>query len=200
MFVNSGKLKKIMKEAWRTSGLYVGRDGDLVSIRGPYWQIDVHKALLKKADLAAVVELAGELPQPGSAVTARKGMENEETGYVASMLQALFSKEKMTRFFITRASYRCGSAARVLQQPTTKKCVLLNEDILELVDKYCIDKNREGYPEGPLSPDEKGSAVAWTNGMMKLYAYTVIPAEQYEYEVKEFLELAANIELETVEG
>lgn len=200
MFVNSGKLKKLMKEAWKTSGLYVGRDGDLVSIRGPYWQIDVHKELLKKADLAAIVELAGELPQPGEAVTAWKGTENAETEYEKSIIQAIFTEEKMTRFFITRASYGCGKAARVLQQPETQKCVLLNEDILELVDKHCIDKERENYPEGPLSPDEKGSVMAWTNGMMKLYAYTVIPAARYEDEVKEYLELAANIELATVEG
>ena len=88
---------------------------------------------------------------------------------------------------------------RILQEPKTRECVILNEDIINMIDKNCIDRDMERYPEGPIAADSQGKVMVWTNGMMDLIAHTIIPAENYAEDVNSFLRLLENTKLERVE-
>ena len=64
MFVKMSILKRLMKEAYK-SGLVLANNGETIMIAGNYWQMDIKRALMPKELLAAIIELAGELPGAG---------------------------------------------------------------------------------------------------------------------------------------
>lgn len=204
MFVNLGVFKRMMKESWKTTGLYVGRKGQRIVISGGYWTIRVDRVLLKKTDLAAIVEFAGELPEDGKAVTAMQKMDNEDGDYNDTNLQLLIGSiydGKGIDFNPTKVVYLYGDkAVRVIQEPDLKRCVIVNEEIMHLIDKSRIDKEKEGYPSGPLAPDKRDEVMVWTNGRMDLIVRTALPSEKYREEVENFLQLLENMELERMEG
>lgn len=65
MFTSDKILKKLIKEAYKLNRLKVARVGDTYYISGTTWKLECEKAFLKKEIKAAIIELAGELPDDG---------------------------------------------------------------------------------------------------------------------------------------
>lgn len=72
MFVNPKELKKLMQEAYKSNNLIVGNTGESYYLQGTYWKVLCKKGFITKTILAAIVELAGELPEEGECFCAGK--------------------------------------------------------------------------------------------------------------------------------
>lgn len=62
MFIHLKDFKRLLKQAYTGVGLCVARRGDDVLLGGPGWVIATEKESMDKKQLAAVIELTGELP------------------------------------------------------------------------------------------------------------------------------------------
>jgi hypothetical protein len=203
MFIRSAAFKRLIKNSWKGAGICVGRTGQWIVIEGSYWQIMANKQIMKNTDIAAIVELIGELPEDGKAVIAIDKTENTEKECNIAGLKAFVSMAENggDKFDLTRIIYVAGEkAGRVLQEQKTGDCVILNEDIIDMIDRNCIDRDMERYPEGPIAADSQGKVMVWTNGMMDLIVHTIMPAESYAEDVNSFLRLLENTKLERVES
>ena len=203
MFIRSAAFKRLIKNSWKGAGICVGRTGQWIVIEGSYWQIMANKQIMKNTDIAAIVELIGELPEDGKAVIAIDKTENTEKECNIAGLKAFVSMAENggDKFDLTRIIYVAGEkAGRVLQEQKTGDCVILNEDIIDMIDRNCIDRDMERYPEGPIAADSQGKVMVWTNGMMDLIVHTIMPAESYAEDVNSFLRLLENTNLEREES
>lgn len=72
MFTKPQAVKKLMKEAYNGAGLRLAATEERYYIAGNYWKMDVKKGFIAKPVLAAMVELAGEIPAPGERFRADK--------------------------------------------------------------------------------------------------------------------------------
>ena len=73
MFIKSAGFKKLIKEAYNHNGLRIGNDGKGIYICGGYWAIWVRKGHIPKKELAAIIELTGEMPDEGAGFKSGKG-------------------------------------------------------------------------------------------------------------------------------
>lgn len=65
MFLKPQILKRIIKSAYNQSSLVLANTGENMYISGGYWEMEIKKEFLPKTILAAVIELAGEIPSEG---------------------------------------------------------------------------------------------------------------------------------------
>lgn len=67
MFLKIGELKKIMKDALKSSGLIVGNTGEWFLVYTEKWGVATELQYLSNKFKAAVIELIGDLPEEGEA-------------------------------------------------------------------------------------------------------------------------------------
>lgn len=76
MFIKSAGFKRLINEAYNNNGLRIGDDGNGIYICGGYWTIWVRKGYIPKKELAAIIELTGEMPEEGKGFMSTKGGES----------------------------------------------------------------------------------------------------------------------------
>ena len=167
MFVTTKGFKKLIKASWETAGLTVGADEEEYFFEGGSWVIRIQKDCLPNKEKAAVVELAGELPQTGSVFTAKKKCPNQ---YVIPVNPAWDIGEQIQeakeQFNITKALYETDSyQMRVLQNAKTNLCVPISEEFISMIDFRAVDEYNEEIPTGP-----------WGRG-----GYDVLEKQRYDY-------------------
>lgn len=67
MFLKIGELKRIMKDALKSSGLIVGNTGEWFLVYTEKWGVATELQYLSNKFKAAVIELIGDLPEEGEA-------------------------------------------------------------------------------------------------------------------------------------
>ena len=72
MFITSQGFKKLINEAYKGYGLRIGNDGEGYYISGGYWVIWIMHGWIPKKELASIIELTGEMPEPGQGFKATK--------------------------------------------------------------------------------------------------------------------------------
>lgn len=80
MFLKPQILKRIIKSAYNQSSLVLANTGENMYISGGYWEMEIKKEFLPKTILAAVIELAGEIPSEGGAIHCFKNREQKCSG------------------------------------------------------------------------------------------------------------------------
>lgn len=86
MILDVRVLKRLIKEAADGPGLTIVNTGEELHLRGNYWMINIDRSRMSDKALAAVIEIAGELPEEGEAFTAYSSgdkqmeMDLENTG------------------------------------------------------------------------------------------------------------------------
>ena len=68
MFIHLKDFKRMLKQAYTGVGLCVARRGDDLLFSGSGWAIATEKGSMDKKQLAAVIELTGELPGDASSI------------------------------------------------------------------------------------------------------------------------------------
>lgn len=66
MFLKTKPLKKLMKDAYNGGGLFIGQYHDHYVLEGPWWAAWIRPKFTTKEIRAAMIELGGEIPKPGT--------------------------------------------------------------------------------------------------------------------------------------
>lgn len=96
MIINTSIFKKLIKEAYTGSGLNIKHDKDDIYIWGSYWCVKTKDRFFTKKEKAAVIELAGDIPQEGI-IRAHKKEELEPLE--CNIFETAISSEPKTMFY-----------------------------------------------------------------------------------------------------
>ena len=189
MFIKSAGFKRLINEAYNNNGLRIGDDGNGIYICGGYWRIWVRKGYIPKKELAAIIELTGEMPEEGKGFMSTKGGNQYEIPENV-FFDAMRNAENCERYAnVTTLLIKAQTKAieRVIQEPTNNKVYLINEKFIEMLDNTCINYGiGEIEAEGPLLGPLEG--VFWKNNMMALH---VMNREEKQEELIRHLEKIA---------
>ena len=173
MFITSQGLKKLINEAYKGAGLNVGNDGEGYYISGGYWVIWIMHGWIPKKELASIIELTGEMPEPGEGFKATKAGNQYELPWheaYAAMTHAMECEEHMEVTPMT-LKYKNGQQARILQNPVNKTIVLIDERFIDIIDNTVVEYDKgEFQAEGPMISG-KMQGVFWRNDTMALHVY-----------------------------
>lgn len=186
MFIKSAGFKKLIKEAYNDNALRIGDDGTGIYICGGYWAIWVRKGYIPKKELAAIIELTGEMPEEG------KGFRSSKGGNQYEILESVFfdvmgnakNCERYANVTTLLINTQTRVLERVIQDPANNKVYVINEKFIEMLDNTCINYNvGEMEAEGPLLGPLEG--VFWKNNTMALH---VLCREEKQKELIQHLE------------
>lgn len=173
MFITSQGFKKLINEAYKGAGLNVGNDGEGYYISGGYWVIWIMHGWIPKKELASIIELTGEMPEPGEGFKATKAGDQYELPWheaYAAMTHAMECEEYMEVTPMT-LKYKNGQQARILQNPVNKTIVLISERFIDIIDNTVVEYDKgEFKAEGPMISG-KMQGVFWRNDTMALHVY-----------------------------
>lgn len=171
MFITSQGFKKLINEAYKGVGLNVGNDGEGYYISGGYWVISIMHGWIPKKELASIIELTGEMPEPGEGFKATKAGNQYELPWheaYAAMTHAMECEEHMEVTPMT-LKYKNGQQARILQNPVNKTIVLIDERFIDIIDNTVVEYDKgEFQTEGPMISG-KMQGVFWRNDTMALH-------------------------------
>ena len=173
MFITSQGFKKLINEAYKGAGLNVGNDGEGYYISGGYWVIWIMHGRIPKKELASIIELTGEMPEPGEGFKATKAGNQYELPWheaYAAMKHAMECEEYMEVTPMT-LKYKNGQQARILQNPVNKTIVLIDERFIDIIDNTVVEYDKgEFQAEGPMISG-KMQGVFWRNDTMALHVF-----------------------------
>lgn len=179
MFLKLSKLKKLMKQTYKTCGLIVGhREGSPVKqqyesyyISSGWWILEYKADLMPKELKAAVIELAGELPGPGEQLVAVDG-EVPQYEIVSDNLnaQCIYDGSANIYYLSTVSESRYNGAIRYLYDDSAD-ILAIRESIIDMLDINSVDtENGENYPDGPFAANDR-KCVVWKNNQSILVAF-----------------------------
>ena len=173
MFITSQGFKKLINEAYKGYGLRIGNDGEGYYISGGYWVIWIMHGWIPKKELASIIELTGEMPEPGEGFKATKAGNQYELPWreaYAAMTHAMECEEYMEVTPMT-LKYKNGQQARILQNPVNKTIVLIGERFIDIIDNTVVEYDKgEFQAEGPMISG-KMQGIFWRNDTMALHVY-----------------------------
>lgn len=173
MFITSQGFEKLINEAYKGIGLNVGNDGEGYYISGGYWVVWIMHGWIPKKELASIIELTGEMPEPGEGFKATKAGNQYELPWheaYAAMTHAMECEEHMEVTPMT-LKYKNGQQARILQNPANKTIVLIGERFIDIIDNTVVEYDKgEFQAEGPMISG-KMQGVFWRNDTMALHVY-----------------------------
>ena len=169
MFIKTQGFKKLINDAYKSTGLTVGCDGCGMYLSGGWWEIHIKEGCIPKEELGELIKLTGELPGPGEVFKARKEgnqYEIEGTHDYNFDEKAEQCKEYMEVTPLT-LRYATGQQARILQSPNNSMIILINDRIIDMIDNTVIQYEKgETQAEGPLIGAYPG--VFYRNNQMAL--------------------------------
>lgn len=197
MFIHLRDLKRLLKQACTGVGLCVARRGDDVLLSGSDWVIATEKGSMDKKQLAAVIELTGELPGKGEAFKATKeGNQYEISEVHWEMIDRTDvdreKEEKLTVTPIVLERYPNGKAMRVLQA-ADGRVEVLNDRFVKAIDSASMNLDYEYEVQGPFVNPKFPNQVYWKSETTTL---TAILYDQDELKEKDILEYLRDIKME----
>lgn len=197
MFVHLKDFKRLLKQAYTGVGLCVARRGDDVLLSGSDWVIATEKGSMDKKQLAAVIELTGELPGKGEAFKATKeGNQYEISEVHWEMIDRTDvdreKKEKLTVTPIVLERYPNGKAMRVLQA-ADGRVEVLNDRFVKAIDSASMNLDYEHEVQGPFVNHKFPKQVYWKSEATTL---TAILYDQDELKEKDILKYLRDIKME----
>lgn len=196
MFIHLKDFKRMLKQAYTGVGLCVARRGDDLLFSGSNWAIATEKESMDKKQLAAVIELTGELPGDGEAFKATKEENQYEIGEVHwDMIDRTEDREKEEKLTVTQVvleRYPIGKAMRVLQA-ADGRVEVLNDRFVKAIDSLSMNTDYEYEVQGPFVNFEFPKQVYWKSEATTL---TTILYDQDELQEKDILKYLRDIKIE----
>lgn len=187
MFLKQTMFERLIKEAYKGSGLYVACTNSdtnklIYVIAGSWWVLWIGTEWITKEAKASIIKLCGDLPEPGMAYRARKDCP-EQLAMDDQYNPCLNDYGKCGPVLRkTKLMAICtGLHVRVLQQPNGK-IYLMQQSICDLIDKKAV-VHEEGEQE-PVGPNigENGKCVYWRNNVATLMAMLCdIPEDEQDF-------------------
>lgn len=153
MFITTQGFKKLIKQAYKTRDLHIANDGLGYAIAGGYWRIWIKHEWIPKKELAAIIELTGELPAEGQAFTACEDGNQYEIKFPDERNAMAIALECEMTLEITPIvlRYATGQQARVLQRVDTREITLINDQFTDMISNKAIDYEKgESSVQGPF--------------------------------------------------
>lgn len=159
MFLNKTKFKKMMKEAYNRGGLKVGRIYDGLVLSNVTWISWTREGDIPNWLKAAVIELAGELPEEGDLFQASysDGIQYQIKENPVYDLPGRFRESHFT-FTDTKVT---REGIRFFQNKQDRKIIAVNDKFASLIDLK--ELQGENPPMGPVSAIEKGDFLIYKN-------------------------------------
>lgn len=197
MFIHLKDFKRLLKQAYTGVGLCVARKGDDVLFGGSGWVIATEKESMDKKQLAAVIELTGELPGKGEAFKATKEENQYEIGEVHWGMKDRTDadreeEEKLTVTPIVLERYPNGKAMRVLQA-ADGRVEVLDDRFVKAIDSMSMNTDYEYEVQGPFVNSKFPKQVYWKSEATTL---TAILYDQDELKEKDILKYLRDIKIE----
>ena len=182
MFFKLSVFKKLLKDAYKGSGLTVNRTAvpdeyggvrEGIYLQGRHWAMWIDLEAMPKEAKAAVVELCGELPELEKPFTAQ---ENEINQYEIERMEYMNLLERArsakTKFKVSGMMIKKGaSAVRLMQLPETGRIAMIAEIFMDLIDIDSMSAEAgEVIPLGPLAENPDSSLFYWWNYHCSLLA------------------------------
>ena len=191
MFIHLKDFKRLLKQAYTGVGLCVARRGDDVLLDGSDWVIATEKETKDKKQLAAVIELTGELPGKGEAFKATTEENQYEIGEVHwDMIDRTDAdreeEEKLTVTPIVLERYPNGKAMRVLQA-ADGRVEVLNDRFVKAIDYASMNLDYEHEVQGPFVNPKFPKQVYWKSEATTLTAILYDKDELIEKDILEYL-------------
>ncbi len=170
MFIKTNIFKRLLKEAYKGSGLVVGfTEEERYYIAGSYWCLMVYERYFTNKEKAAVIELIGNLPKRNEYIRVREdeiqSMLPDET-FIRVMDEEPLELLEETPILIEEAY---GVISRMLS--TGKSLIPINEALYAMVDEG--EKTEDDLDiEGPYRVPELHHAVFWENNTSTLMLNT----------------------------
>lgn len=153
MFITTQGFKRLIKQAYKTRDLHIANDGLGYTIAGGYWRIWIKHDWIPKKELAAIIELTGELPAEGQAFTACEDGNQYEIKFPDERNAMAIALECKMTLEITPLvlRYATGQQARVLQRADTREITLINDQFTDMISNKAIDYGKgESSVQGPF--------------------------------------------------
>lgn len=179
VFLKMSGFKELIKNAWKGGGLVVGNDGEGIYLYGRYWTIYLERTMIPKKAKAAIMELTGELPEPGQVF---KSWQNQENQY--ELKESYLSESYCPDVYTMKTWYKTtgvvfkefGQHDRVLQDKKSLTCILIPAHIYDMIDRSSMEKG-EYDPEGPAGKYDGTSErnmIYWQNDACTLGVATCV--------------------------
>lgn len=188
MFLNPGKLKKRINEAYKYSGLIVGQVYDGIVLTDGHWGVWFQGNQIPNKVKGALVELIGDLPHEGELLRFKKGNDAAQQEMQLSEAYDFLTKWKNA----TEAGIVC---------PVTVNCngtpygfiQLHNGDMIPIRQEYLdmIDEKEAGCSNDmPTDPSTNGATdmILWKGSNSVYMAFRACPTD------KIFEQVLCNIE------
>lgn len=186
----------MLKQAYTGVGLCVARRGDDLLFSGSNWAIATEKESMDKKQLAAVIELTGELPGDGEAFKATKEENQYEIGEVHwDMIDRTEDREKEEKLTVTQVvleRYPIGKAMRVLQA-ADGRVEVLNDRFVKAIDSLSMNTDYEYEVQGPFVNPKFPKQVYWESEATTL---TALLYDQDELKEKDILDYLRDTKIE----
>lgn len=183
MFLNKTKFKKMMKEAYNGGGLRVGRIYDGLVISSGTWISWTREGDVPNWLKAAVIELAGELPEEGDMfqVSYSDGMQYQIKDNPIYDLPSRF-RESHFSFTDTRVTLE---GIRFFQSSQSRRIIAVDGRFASLIDLK--ELQGENPPMGPVSATEKGDSLIYKNEESAFCFMRLSPSNSQTMEVMNIL-------------
>lgn len=164
MFINTSIFKKLIKEAYNSVGLTVGKEDKEYIIEGGYWVIRTDETVIPNKEKAAIMELAGELPEDGQIYKTLKDAPLQyEFAYPEEYNIDRNEFLKGTILKVTSISMKQNLAtSRLLQDESSNEIYLVDETFIKLIEKKMLT-TKEDTPVGPFMLPDSPYIVYWHN-------------------------------------
>ncbi len=180
MFFKMSVFKKLIKSAYKRTGFYIGLDaeGTTYYIRTPRFTMWMDVDSISNQAKAAVIEYAGELPEPGEEFLCSEAQECNQYSFLGAEHDILLLGENAkTQFHVTKLSDVYADARYLYSkfEEGVINSILIPESLLALIDPGAIDTdNREKPPIGPVAMKETDNKVFWYNDTSALMVEDVL--------------------------
>lgn len=137
MLINVKVFKKKATEAWKSSGIEVALEpsGMLLHISGNDWYIIIDYERVPNKMKSVLVELIGEMPQPGMMISSVKGEEKSKNEWIPE--NDMRSIERTVRWHTTLTMFETGSGVlRVLEKEDSTEKVVIKETTRTMVNPF----------------------------------------------------------------
>ena len=198
MFFKISVFKKLIKSAYKRTGFYLGQDSSNLYyyIRTPRFVVWFDVDSMPNQAKAAVIEFAGELPEPGEEFLCSEAQECNQYSFLGTEY-SLFEIEQRAKakFHITKLSDVLTDSRYMYSKIEDRvvNSILIPESILSMIDVGAIDTvNGEIPPIGPVATGVIENQVFWYNNTSALLVIDVL--EGSDDEVKSYAMALAELE------
>ena len=196
MFIKLRDFKRMIKEAYKGMGLYISRRENQLLFSNSIWILVIAKETMDKKELAAVIELTGELPEDGQAFKSTEAGNQYEIkdiywNLIDDMETSEEKEEKITITSVVLQKHPYGRALRVLQRKDGHVEVM-DDSLEKAISAEEMNKECEFNLEGPFVNMDFPRQIYWRSETTTLFTPLY---RQDEMPEKDFLEYLQNTEI-----